>query len=240
MLKKSEFIALGVALYLAGCTSTPDKQTNNFQKDRETVQTELGDELSLKADRESLAEMRKDIPKEKQQSNDELALHLNLMKEGREPSEVRSKFYKIITKRRDDHRHKVTKLRDTYRKEETKRRDEYLKASKQKREEFMKSKRDSADRKEFYEEQDKARREFFADERERRNNFESELNAQSKDFESYMRERQKEFDEQYRLYSKTYYEKQREKDKAKGPGSSVDPYKRLLEAPAEPLGTEDN
>ena len=221
------------AFVLTACASR--RQAAVREEDRQTIQQELSEEMTLKADRAELDGLRKDIPQETQKTNDELALFLNLMKQGNEnPQMVRDKFNVMLQKKRTTFRDKVTKLREDYRSEETKRREKQLEQAKSKRESFLRKKRDPKATREFFAEQEKERLSFSSDERARRSNFEAEINAQSKDFDSNMRERQKEFDEQYRLYSKKFSERPKQKKAATG-----DEFKRLDEAQGTTLGTED-
>lgn len=223
-------------LILSACVGPRKKAPAEIRaEDRETVKEALGSEVSLKEDREKFSEFRKDIPPEKQKSNDELALFLNLMRQGNEnPNQVRDKFRSLVHNKRSTFREKAQRLREDYRKEETRRRDDFMDGQKKQRESYFARKRSPTEVRRFYADQDKERAQFFSDERDRRQNFEAEMNAQSKDFDSYMRERQKEFDEQYRLYTKKYSERPKDKKAATG-----DEFKRLDEAPASPLGTED-
>lgn len=219
---------------LAACVSR-NRAAAHRAEDRKNIHEELNEEMSLKADRENLDDIRKDIPAETKKQNDELALFLDLMNQGTEnPQMVRDKFQMMVQKKRASFRDKVAKLRENYREEETKRRDQQLDQAKSKRDSFFKRKRDSKASREFFAQSEKDRLAFASDERERRQAFESELNSQSKDFDSYMRERQKEFDEQYRLYSKKFSEKPKDKKAATG-----DEFKRLESTPASPLGTEN-
>jgi hypothetical protein len=222
-----------LAMAVAGCASR--NQAAARAQDRQTIEQELGQEMSLKADRESLSDLRKEIPEETQRSNDELALFLNLMRQGNEtPQMVRDKFNVMVQKKRASFRDKVAKLRENYRRDETKRRETRLDEAKAKRDSFLRRKHDPKESREFFNDQEKSRLAFTADERARRTAFESEITAQSKDFDSYMRERQKEFDEQYRLYSKKFSERPKDKKAATG-----DEFRRLEQAPSTPLGTED-
>ncbi len=226
--------ALALLFTISGCVSGGNSSAARAG-DRKTVEQELSAEMSLKQDRESLDDLRKDIPQETQKANDELALFLNLMKQGNEnPQMIRNKFNVMVQKKRAAFRDKVAKLRENYRDEETKRREKQLDAAKSKRDSYLKKKHDNKENREFFAGQEKERLSFSADERERRTAFEGEINAQSKDFDSYMRERQKEFDEQYRLYSKKFSERPKDKKAATG-----DEFNRLDQAPATTLGTED-
>lgn len=234
-------IALFTAFIVTACqTQSPLPEGSNTEEnrtaDREQIHKEL--EVSLKADRDQFSELRKEIPQEKQKSNDELALYLDVMRRGTEqPSIVRERFNSIVQKRRQTFRNKVQRLRDDYRKEETKRREDFLKQHKARRDAFSKKRHDVAENREFFSEQEQARQRFFADERDRRQSFESEINAQSKDFESYMRERNNEFNEQFRIYSKKFYEKPKETKAITGDsGGGFDKLKNMETAP---LGTDN-
>ncbi|MGE4133100.1 MAG: hypothetical protein AB7F86_15770 [Bdellovibrionales bacterium] len=220
-------------VFLMACASP---STSRVQKeDRQKVEETLAPEVSLKEDREKLAEMRKEIPEEKQQANDEQAVFLNLMNQGTEPpSRVYERFQVMQRKHRASFNAKVKKLRDDYKKEETKRRDEFLKKSKVERDSFVKTKHERKETQDFFSAQDVERREFFADERDRRKNFESEIDSQVKDFNSYMRIKMNEFNEQYRLYSKKYYEKPKPKPAVTG----EDEFQKLKKMNATPLGTD--
>lgn len=224
-----------LSLSVLGTACVTRKASQARLEDRKMVEEELGSETSLKSDRDYLEHLRTEIPEEKKKSNDELALFLNMMNQGNQPPQaIRDKFQYMIQKKRQSFREKVQKLRDDFRSEESKRRDQFLDEHKRKRDRFVSSQRDSKETRAFFATQEKERLAFFADERSRRQNFESEINSHSKDFDSYMRERQKEFDEQYRIYSKKFSERPKEKKAVTG-----DEFKRLDEAPATSLGTEN-
>lgn len=227
------------AVFLLTACSAPQKSAKEERaEDREKIQAQLSQEMSLKSDRSDLAELRKDIPDEKKKENDELALFLQLMNQSKEsPTEMRDRFNSLVQKKRSAYREKVQRLREDYRHDETKRREDYLDAQKKRRDDFNRHKHDSRANREYYSDEDKKRQRFFADERDRRQSFESELNSQSKDFDNYMRERQKEFDEQYRLYSKKLSE--RPKDKKAVTGEGGEDFKTLKDVPATPLGTDE-
>lgn len=221
---------------LVGCAGNPTLRAQQQREaDRQKIDNELSQEMSLKADRSQLNELRKDIPEEKQQQNDELALYLDLMKQGSEqPYVVRDKFNSLVTKKRERFQEKVDRLRSDYRNDEQRRRDDFLSEQQRKRESFLSGHPSSKEIRRFSTDQEKDRTRFFADERARRSDFESELNAHSKDFNAYMRERRETFNEQYRIYSKKFSEKPKEKNAVTG-----DEFKRLDEAPAKPLGTDN-
>ena len=230
-------IWMSALLVLTACSSNRKSAKDERAEDREKIETQLSQEMSLKADRDQLAGLRKDIPEEKKKENDELALFLQLMNQSKEsPNEMRDRFQSLVQKRRSSFREKVQRLRDDYRRDETKRREGYLDDQKKRRDDFNRRRHDAKANREYYSEEDKKRRQFFADERDRRQSFEAELNSQSKDFDNYMRERQKEFDEQYRLYSKKVSERRKEKKAVTG---ESDDFKSLKDVPATPLGTDD-
>src|SRR3954469_17502103 len=88
-------ITLVLVFLFFGCTTRPPKaaRANDYQNVRE----QLASETSLKADRQKLDEMRKGIPEEKKNTNDELALYLTLMNQGTEPPQtVRNKFTALV------------------------------------------------------------------------------------------------------------------------------------------------
>lgn len=209
-------------LILVGC-QTPNGSDEAAPSAQ--VRAELAGEVSLKSDRDELAQLRKEIPEEKRQANDELAVLLGVMGEVKlKPSEVQSRVQNIMHKRRDEFRKKVLKLREDFRKEEARRKEIFLKEQKSARDSFKADKRDKDKTKEFYAGQDVRRREFFANEADRRKDFESETKTQSADFDSYMREKQREFSEQARLYANRYYEMEKEKrEAAKNPPKPIDP-----------------
>lgn len=223
------------AFVITGCMSRRPAPEKVRQQDRDQVKKELEQEMSLKEDRASLSNLRTEVPAETQKSNDELALFLNLIKQGNEnPQNVRDKFNALVMKKRQAFREKVEKLRGKFRDDETKKREDFLKDQQKKRDSYLRKKHDPKDQREFLADMEKDRQQYFGDERARRSSFESEVSAQSKDFDSYMHERQKEFDEQYRIYSKKFSEKPKDKKAVTG-----DEFKRLDDSPAAPLGTDN-
>lgn len=224
-----------VLIALISLTACKTGGPDSIAQDRAKVESELGSEIYLKEDRSKFAELRKEIPAETQKNNDELALFLNLMKQGREnPQDIRVKFQALVQTRRTSFRDKFQKLRNDFRNDEVKRREKFLADQKSKRDSYLKRKHDPKASREFFQEQEKERAGFFADERARRLAFEAELSTQSKDFDSFMRERQKDFDEQYRIYSKEFSQRPKDKNAVTG-----DEFKRLEETKGSPLGTEE-
>ncbi len=200
-----------IVLSLIGCgvfQRSEDSLSEGLSKDQ--------GEISLKADRSHLDELRKDIPEETQKENDELALLLNMMGTvDKHPSVIRDQFERLLRKNREVHKKKTTKVRNDFNKNERIKREAFLKDLKEERNRFMSNKSSRDEVKEFYSEQDSKRKEFFADERDRRKEFESELRQKSKDFESYVREKRNEFYQMHRTYLKAYQEQQKEKRNSK-------------------------
>lgn len=230
-------LAVGFFSLLSSCAQNPPSVSQVRQDDRKTVDQELSSEMSLKADRQELSDLRNQIPAEKQKSNDELALYLQLMHQGTEqPQVVHDKFSALVERHRTSFREKVQKLRENYRRGEAKRRDAFLDGQKNARASYTSSKRTPEQMQEFFASQDSERKNFFADERDRRTSFESEISVQSKDFASYMREKVNEFNEQYRLYSKKFSERPVDKKAVTGEGNEP---KKIDQVPSTPLGTGD-
>ncbi len=195
-------LAAGGMAVLSGCKSSPPP---NEPAPSVQVREQLQEEISLKADRESLETLRKEIPEQKRQANDELALILQLMGEVKlHPSEVASRFQAATQKRRAAFRAKANRLREDFRKTEARRKSDFLRAQKQERENFKDSSSDRQEISRFHADQSRKSQDFFADERDRRKDFESEIATQSKDFDFYMREKQKEFQEQHRIYTQRF------------------------------------
>lgn len=226
---------------------------------------EVSDEVSLRADRSHLADLRKDIPEDIKRENDELALVLELMSKGQEePSKIRSRFNTVMRNRRDAHNKEMRKSREAYTKEERRARDAFLKALQEERNSFVGKKNVSSEsRKRFFDAQDEKRKEYFANEREKRNEFESRINETRKTFEDYIRERTNDFNQEYRAYSSSYYERKKALDlkkrmerKARQEGGAaaisgvpsgerrssanvLEDFKSIPDVPAIPLGASE-
>lgn len=179
-------------------------------QEAESVVEQLTTEVSVKADREYLAEERQNIPDEIKTSNDELAYDLEQMAVVKDdPNRIRSKFQSKVRKIRDRFRKKTRKLREDFRRDERKTREAFLKSLKKEREEFKQDKPDRERSKEFFAEQDLKRKDFFANQKEKRSEFEEEMRAQSRDFNDSMRERVRQFNDQLRIYTRRYQEQKK-------------------------------
>lgn len=202
-------------VFLIACQST--NKTRVLEKENPVqLASELDEEVSLKSDREQLNELRKNVPEAQKESNDELAMDLELMGKADRPAhEIRGKFQQKVRKLRQKFRDKSAEVRKKFRDVQKKQRDQFLKNLKAEREDFRKEKVEREATKEFFSKQDRERNEFFAMQKDQRKEFESEINQKSKDFHGNMRERIKQFDEQMRIYSKRKSEKEREEKKRK-------------------------
>jgi hypothetical protein len=193
-----------LATGLVACTTPRNAPTKLVQ-----------DEYSLKSDRSKLDRIRKDIPKDVKEENDELAYVLGLFQQDREPPyRIREKWQREVERRRTRLNREMTALRDTYNREEKKKRDEQTRLQREKREQFSAKKPTAEMRRSFYEEQESQRQDYRSVERENRDDFERDVREKRKDFEDYIRTRQTEFDQQFREYSRRFDEIQRQKREA--------------------------
>src|SRR5690606_31305715 len=105
------------AARILGCGSGDRK--SQIQADQEKISGTLGAEISLKEDREKLAELRKEIPEDQQDANDELAQMTKLMAAPTtNPSRFREQYQRLTQKKRKTFQNKVKKLRTDFTKEE--------------------------------------------------------------------------------------------------------------------------
>lgn len=164
-------------------------------------------ETSLTEDKNKIEDLRKDIPIEKRNDNDELREILSYMGEVSEPPrKIRDKFYRITQRVRSTHRKEVQRIRANFNKDEKSYRDQFYTKLKNEREDFLRRKVSREERKIFFDEQDARRREYAADERDRRHQFTSDLKSKEDDFNHAMREKINEFNQVHRVYSQKYDE----------------------------------
>lgn len=203
---KHLLISLGVLTIILACTQKAKKVDT-------TAPIPMNEELSLKADRSQLEELRKEVPADVKKGNDELAAILGMLNTGyeEEPSKIRDRFNKAIRDRRQKMDKQLRREREDYTRAEKKRREEYQKKQKAERDEFLRKKRSQEERRDFFSDQDTKRREFQADEREKRNEFEATVLERRKTFEDYAREKTNFFNGEIRNYTKEYDERRRAK-----------------------------
>ncbi|MES2855719.1 MAG: hypothetical protein V4692_07645 [Bdellovibrionota bacterium] len=204
------FLSLLVAASLLSACAVKSKRAELQDADDQPVG--VADEMSLKADRTELDELRKDIPEDLKKENDELALVLSMMKDGtEEPGKVRDRFNTAVRKKREKSDKLMRKQREDFTKLERKTRDEFLKTQKSEREKFVDKakKRSSDERRDFFNEQDTKRRDFFSNQSDSRREFESKITEDRKTFEDYVREQTNRFNQEHRAYSTGYYDRQK-------------------------------
>lgn len=191
---------------LTSCSSSGPK--NTYRENEEASRPILDEKYSLKKDREVLETLREQVPPEKKNENDELALILNLMADKKKsPEAIRQQFDQALRKKRELFDKDVRKERDAFTQKERKSREEFLAQMKESRDQKFQSKPSSRERSEFIKDQDNKRAEYFAAERDRRQDFESDIRERRKTFEDYIRERQNTFNQELRSYQKEYSDK---------------------------------
>ncbi len=241
----SKILLLSLAI-LVGCSGEPLKtQADVHPKPIE---------VSLKADRSQLDDLRKEIPDEKKKENDELAAILDLFTSGgydQEPNHIREKFDRIVRDKRLRMDREMRKARDEYNKEERKKRADFTHLQKQEHDDFEKKKPRPEDRKDFNSEQESKRQEFYSDERNNRAEFESNMNEKRHDIDDYLHSKSQQFSDELRNYSRDYYNRKTVKDSKaqkktlhnEKPGvpeaNDLDDFKKIPNSPGVHLAPED-
>lgn len=185
---------------MSGCATSPE---NKDDSDQPLVQSEY----KLKQDRDSFEQLRKEVPPNKKEENDELAFLEQLFSNPlKNPSEIREQFNKALRKKREALNQDLLKSRETFVKIERKERDSFSRKAKDKREQFKSQKLDREKTKEFYDELDIERKDFNAAQKDKRDIFESQVKDARKNFEDYSKEKQADFKARF----KAFQEKQKE------------------------------
>ncbi len=177
---------------------------------------EVDQEVSLKKDREELADLRKDIPEEIKKSNDRLAEVLKRWKQVKMPPEdLRSKFDDEVRKSRNEMEKKWKRKREDFDRAIADKRRLFQEKQKDERESFYSSKPKSEARTRFSSDQSLERDRFNSDLRDERDQFEDIIKQQRKDFEDDMANRRTEFRQEYPEYQKIYKEMKDAEEKTK-------------------------
>jgi hypothetical protein len=230
------FFAAMAAGLMSSCDSSTATRPNRFRsEDAEAQDRPLVDnQYRLAADRKAMGDLRKDIPLESQQKNDEIAFLMKLINDNpeREPAKIREDFDRALRKKRELLNKNFNKERDEFTKQERRTRDEFLKNQAEERKDFLKGKPAKDQRDRFFNDQDEKRKDFFANQREKRNDYESDTNERRRNFEDYAREKSNEFNSEYRIYSKKYEEMKKAKADAKSEAAAQ--RKSSVAAPAAP------
>lgn len=206
------FILITLTVFVSCATETKKEGMPS-----EKVRAELSKEIRLSGDSQELNELRKSLPDQKRQDNDDLAEYLKKLEVAeKDPDRARNEFNQLIQQRREKFRQKMNSLRDKYSTEERKKREKFNAEQTKKREAIRGKKMKPKESQEAYTQLSEEQKDFYADERLRRKDFESEMQTQLKDFDFMIRERQQAFAEQLRTLKK-----------------------KEMSTPVVPLGTED-
>lgn len=203
-LKSLRMLFTGTMVLMCGCASS--SQADN---DKGTL---VEDKYSLRADREALESLRKDIPAEVRKENDEKAFMDGMMSDlSRNPSEVRSRFSSVLNKKRDLFNKDMNKARETFNQEQRKEREAFTAEQGELRKSFSGKKVDAAERRAFFDDLDLKRKNFYANQKEKRDEFEAGSRDKRKDFDDYVKSKNDEFNQLHRDYTKRFEEAKRAK-----------------------------
>lgn len=165
---------------------------------------------SLQADRDSFAELRKDIPPDVKKENDEKAFLDQLVAdESRHPSEIQNQFTKVMNKKRDLFNKDMNKVREQFNEQQKKARDSFAEEQSHLRNDFARQKNTSAERKDFFDKLEAKRKDFYSQQKEQRDQFEADFRDKRKNFEDYVRAKNLEFNQLHRDYGRRYQERKK-------------------------------
>jgi hypothetical protein len=200
--------SLFLILMAVGCSSSSSR--SNYYKESESDRPSVDDKYRLTADRQQFDEMRSQERGDQKVKNDEVAFVMQLMADpSQDPSRIREKFDRALSKKRDLYHRDSEKERDGFNKTESKSREDFLKALDTERKEYLTAKHSHDERDDFFSHQDEKRKNYFENQHEKRNDFESDMTERRKNFEDYAREKQNEFSQELRAFQKRHdeYEK---------------------------------
>lgn len=198
------------------------------------------DEVSLKADRSDLDELRKEVPEEKRKENDELALILQVMNaKDKKPYEIREKFSSIMRKKRDEFYKSQRRTREDFSRRERVEREKFTKEQKEISDRFYRYKPSADERRNFSQEHTSRNQKYYSDSRERRQAFEDEMRTKDKDFSALLTDKNKEFDEHFKSYQKEFKEKMDLEAAKKKKPAPVPTQNAIPDIPAERLESSD-
>lgn len=167
----------------------------------------VDEKYSLKADREALKALRKDIPQERKVENDEKAFMDQMMMDlTKRPGEIRSRFNSILSKKRTQFNKDMTKSRQDFTHAQKKEREGFMKEQADARKTFSKRKVTSEERREFFADLEGRRKDFYSSQKEKRDAFEADIQDKRKNFNDYVKSRTDEFNQLHRDYTKRYEE----------------------------------
>jgi hypothetical protein len=191
---------VGIKIYLVGfiavlsaCASRPSSKEPLL----------VDDKYSLKADREELDKLRKEIPEDVKRENDEKAFLENLLGDpSQSPSDVRNRFSNNLNKRRDQFNKDMASVRQDFTKNQQRERDVFVREQEQMRKDFSRKKVSSEERKDFFDGLDQKRKDFFSRQRDGREQFEADSRDKRKNFDDYIKSKQEVFNQQHRDFLK--------------------------------------
>lgn len=180
---------------LVGCALNSNQDSSD---DRPLVESNY----LLKQDREAFEKIRSEVPIDKKDENDELALLDQLFSNPlKKPSDIRDQFNRLLTQKRNLFQKDLKKKREEFVKKERKDRDLFVKSLAQERENFKQNKADKEKTKEFYDEIDLKRKDFFSDQKDKRDVFEAQARDDRKNFEDYLKEKQSDFNSRFKAFT---------------------------------------
>ncbi len=194
-------------------SSQPNVDSEGAKKSR--VDAPLVDEqYSLKEDRAHFEELRKNVPPEQRRENDELATMESFFSDlKKNSSDVRARFQKLLTKKRDLFNKDMTKKRESFVKNERKTREEFIKNIEQERKAYGEDKKQSREqRKSFFDQIDLKRKDFFASQKEKRDEFEADMRDSRKNFEDYIKEKTNSFNQEHKAFIKRQEEEKKQSE----------------------------
>lgn len=197
---------LSLFLGLGGCQwFSPRPELQPDSENLEGGAPLVEEKYRLSSDRQALESLRKEIPEEQKDRNDESALLALWMSEVKlTPAEVRSKFDSIYRKKREVFEKDLKKSREQFNKEQNKAKASFQKMAEDQKQDFKNKKISAADRKSMIDEANLARKEFFSQQKEKRDEFEFNIREKRKEFEDYLKSKRNEFDQEWRSYNKRY------------------------------------
>ena len=203
------FSSFCLSILMASCASADQKPDNPL----------VQPEYRLQEDRKSFEEIRSQVPEEKKVENDELAYMDKLFENPSEqPSKIRDRFYKLLSKKRDKFSKDLNKKREAFVKIERKDRDQFSKDIESQRNDFKRKKTNPDERKDFYADIELKRKDFYANQKEKRDEFEAQMRDDRKNFEDYSREKTNDFNARHREFSAKQKDLLREKKDAQSSG----------------------
>lgn len=221
----------------------------SYAQNSESNPVLVDEKYSLKKDREAFEQLRKEIPANVRAENDEKALMDNLMSDlNVPPSEVRSRFSSLLSKKRDTFQKDMTKKREEFSGTLTKEREAFSEDQSQKRKVLSGRKMTSEEKSSAYEQLENRRKDFYSRQQERRDEFEDQVREQRKNFEDYVKSKQDEFNQRHTDYTVRYQEniknmadvKKQKAEAAKKMQQSLDQeYEGVQKKTAVPLYVEE-